>query len=121
MNQQHGFARILGRAPRCKVLGCVTEYLDIFVDAFGPPEILKCKSTKLLFWNFARDDGENGFSLLVPVNKTTKGEIQVDISSNRRRDFEAFMSWTLDQMSSASNGEESPRFLNGADFVVVPA
>lgn len=122
-NSQHSFARLLGRAPRCKVRGRVTEHVDAFVEAFGPPETLKWKSMRLLFWNFKRQDGAIGFSLLVlfPIKEKPEGEINVDVASVDHRDFDTFMSWVLDRTGSVLNGEDAPRFLNGAHFVAVPA
>ena len=120
----HPFARILGRAPRCNVRGRITDRFDAFVETFGPPEVLKWKYYKLVFWNFKRQDGAIGFSLLVAFSnneRPKRGLIGVDVSSIDLRDFEAFMSWALDRIGSAMNGEDAPKFLNGADFVIVPA
>jgi len=117
------FARILGRSLCCRTKGQIVDHVDTFYDAFGPPEILRTRRTKLLYWNFQREDGKLGFSLLVPfpVNKNSKGSIEVDVAAKQPRDFLPFMQWALDQVSISSNGEQAPRFLNASRFVVVPA
>ena len=122
-NQSIEFARVLGRSFCCRTKGHIIDHVDTFFDAFGPPEILRTRGVKLLFWNFKREDAKLGFSLLVPVaiDKKPNGNIRVDVAAKRQRDFEPFMDWVSYQVGVSSNGEQAPRFLNASRFVVVPA
>ena len=101
----------------------MTERADVFAEAFGPPEVLTWKGMKLLYWNFSREDGALGFSLLYPlaIGQEPKREITVQAAVRRTRNTETFMPWLLDRLSTAANGQGAPKFLNASRFVVVPA
>lgn len=117
------FARVLDRSICARMKGRVVEHVDVFVEAFGPPEVLTWKGIKLFYWNFGREDGSLGFSLLSPfaVGEKPKGEIYVDVAVRRAGTIDSFMPWLLDQLDAAANGEGAPKFLNASRFVVVPA
>jgi hypothetical protein len=118
------FARILGRVP------CVMESqalihidLDEIVGAFGPPEIQTLKTSRRLFWNFQTRDDVGPFSLWVeiPVSRKSTENLDIEVSTNRRRDWTSFLDWVFDRLGAVSSCEEPPVAINGANFVVVPA
>jgi hypothetical protein len=117
------FARVLDRLSCVRVKGKVTEHADVFVEAFGPPEVLIDRPLKLLYWNFQQEDGALGFSLLSPfvIGEKPKGEICVDVAVRRAGTIDSFMPWLLDRLGAAANGEGAPKFLNASRFVCVPA
>jgi hypothetical protein len=120
------FARILWRATTCrKIRAECKNFAEIYVKAFGPPEVLKWRSLKLLYWNFRRKDGAMGFSVFValPIKAKFRGEITFSVATRSRldEDWEQFLVWLWDTVGKAEHSEEAPRFLNGAGFVIVPA
>jgi hypothetical protein len=114
------FARVLGKRPRLSPTQmATTDTLQLFVEAFGPPEKVATKKSSMLLWNFERIDGARGFSLLanVPSDSVPK---EIDIRLCARGGVVSFCNWTADRLSLVRNGDEAPLFLDGGKFVVAP-
>jgi hypothetical protein len=118
------FARVLGRMP-CVEGGEALIHIDLdeIVGAFGPPEIQVLKTSRRLFWNFQTRDDVGRFSLWVeiPVSRKSTENLDIEVSTNRRRDWTSFLDWVFDRLGAVSSCEEPPVAINGANFVVVPA
>ena len=118
------FARVLGRVP-CFDGGkaLIRIDLDEIVGTFGPPEIQRFKTSRRLFWNFRTCDDVGRFSLWVeiPIGRRSTGNLDIELSVNRHRNWESFYVWVSDRIGAVSNCDELPVVINGAKFVVVPA
>src|ERR1700691_4354904 len=55
------------------------------------------------------------------VSLTDFAHQDVEVSTNRRRDWTSFLDWIFDRLGAVSSCEEPPVAINGANFVVVPA
>jgi hypothetical protein len=124
VKQEHIFARIVGRKPCLEDSDALIHAdLDEIVNTFGPPEIQMLGSSRLLFWNFQKRDEVGRFSLWVevPIDRKSTRNLDIEVSTNRNRDWESFFEWVLDRIGAVSNCEEGPAVLNGAGFVIVPA
>src|SRR5580658_2944310 len=83
---QNAFARVLGRRPKLRTAKSSTvDQFGLFVETFGPPERTRRRNRNLLFWNFYRQDGAEGYSLFARVSRQTKlhprSEVQVQLSA----------------------------------------
>ena len=124
MKQERTFARIVGRKPCLEDSDALIHAdLDEIVNTFGPAEIQMLGSSRLLFWSFQKRDEVGRFSLWVepPTARKSVRNLDIEVSTNRNRDWESFFDWVLDRLGAVSNCEERPVVLNGAGFVVVPA
>jgi hypothetical protein len=125
--KQQEFARVLGKMPRRGTATYTTiDELGLFTETFGPPEIAKRKNHTVLFWNFVRDNGLDGFSLVsrvagIPKNpKACIGRREVEVRLVAKIGMRPFWLWTSDRLGAIESGEETPLFLGGGKFVVAP-
>src|SRR5580658_9983911 len=93
---QNAFARVLGKRPRLRAAKSSTvDQLGLFVETFGPPERAQRRNRNLLFWNFYRQDGAEGFSLFAKVSRQVKlhprSELEVQLSAGAG--VTAFRNW----------------------------
>jgi hypothetical protein len=125
--KQQEFVRVLGKMPR---RGTAThtaiDELGLFTETFGSPEVAKRKNHTVLFWNFVRDNGSDGFSLVsrvagIPKNPNACiGRREVEVRLVAKIGVRAFWLWTTDRLGAIESGEETPLFLCGGKFVVAP-
>jgi hypothetical protein len=115
-SKERTFARALGQRPFLNEARLTTTAsLDLLSESFGPAE--RTRSGNVLFWNFVRDDGANGFSLFSRVSKFPKrGEIEVVLGA--RAGVKAFGEWAIDRLCGLEAGEETPLFIGAGQFVV---
>src|SRR5580693_6565115 len=120
---QHAFARVLGKRPRLRAAKSSTvDQLGLFLETFGPPERARRRSRNLLFWNFYRQDGAEGFSLFAKVSRQAKlhprSEVEVQLSAGAG--VISFRNWTALRLASVESGEDNPLFIGGRVFVMEP-
>ncbi|MGH9712908.1 MAG: hypothetical protein ACRD5M_06370 [Candidatus Acidiferrales bacterium] len=124
--KQQMFARVLGQRPRVGPAKYTTiDQLGLFTETFGPPEITRRKNHSFLFWNFTRDNGSEGFSLISRIPRIRKpngtiGRLEVEVRLVARTGFRWFWWWTADRLAAVESGEETPLFLSGGKFCVKP-
>ncbi len=122
--REHVFTRTLGRAPRRgKPRGSTTDQLGLFVESFGPPEIRTHNNQRTLFWNFLRNDGLDGFSLISDVSGLQKptvgiGRLEVHVRLVAGSGVKSFREWTASRLFRIETGKETPAFLDGPHFVI---
>lgn len=115
------FCRILGRAPRVRgVRYSTTEEFAVFTETFGPPETINRKDATILYWNFLRRDGTEGFSLFSRAAKVRNASSQIDVHLVAKTGVRSFWMWTAVRLSAVVNSDEPPLFVNGTErnFVV---
>jgi hypothetical protein len=120
---QNTFARVLGKRPRLRTAKSSTvDQFGLFVETFGPPERARRRSRNLLFWNFYRRDGAEGFSLFANVSRQTKlhprSEVEVQLSA--AAGVTSFRNWTALRLAGVESGEDNPLFIRGRAFVMEP-
>jgi hypothetical protein len=120
---QNAFARVLGKRPRLRTAKSSTvDQFGLFVETFGPPERARRQSRNLLFWNFYRQDGAEGFSLFAKVSRQAKlhprSEVEVQLSA--RAGVTSFRNWTALRLAGVESGEDNPLFIGGRAFVMEP-
>jgi hypothetical protein len=114
------FARVLGKSP----LMAVAKYscLDsqhLLSEAFGPPELRQREKSSVIYWNFSREDGASGFTLLATIpSRSRRTQIEIRLAANAG--VRSFISWTIDRLSAIEGGEELPLFLGAGQFVARP-
>jgi hypothetical protein len=98
------------------------DQFRLFVETFGPPERVRRRSRNLLFWNFYRQDGAEGFSLFAMVSRQTKlhprSEVAVQLSAGAG--VTSFRNWTALRLAGVESGEDNPLFIGGRAFVMEP-
>jgi len=115
------FCRILGNAPRVRSARySTTEEFAVFTETFGPPETINRKGETILFWNFIRRDGTEGFSLVSRPAKVRNASSQIDVHLVAKTGVRSFWMWTAVRLSAVVNSDEPPLFVNGTkrNFVV---
>jgi hypothetical protein len=116
--REHVFTRTLGSAPqRGKPKSWTAEQFGWFTEIFGPPEIKTLKHKKTIFWNFVRDDGTKGFSLISDVSWMRKkylnhslGLYEIEVYLVAGRGLQSFREWTAIRFDAVMRGIEKPAF-----------
>jgi hypothetical protein len=117
--RKNGFARILGRPPRISsVKAQLVE--PAMLEAFGPAERIERPKSRLLFWNFVREDGKKNFTLftrMAPNAKHSKIIVNLAAECGDR----SFHEWVLDRLSAIDNGDLAPQFVGSDRFAITRA
>ena len=121
------FARVLGRSPLTRAPRYRTsDQFGLFAESFGPPELAKRKNGTILFWNFTRNDGREGFTLFSCVPSSWRignmgravNRLEVEVLLAAKKGARTFWSWTAWKLAGVETGEEAPLFLGGSNFAV---
>jgi hypothetical protein len=120
------FARVFGRSPRIcsarNIRASTKDQFGVFTETFGPPELRKIRSELIMYWNFLRADGADGFSLFTRPPKAQKpkasiGRVEVDVVLAAVTGAQSFKVWTAVRLAAIESGAEQP-MLGSAQFVV---
>lgn len=115
--QSPGFGRSLGRSP---LLRSVRAQLvePAMLEAFGPGErMVHAKSPTLVYWNFIREDGRNGFTIFARIcPKAKPGKLTVNLAAERGA--RSFYEWVLDRVGAVENGDAEPKFVGSGAFAI---
>jgi hypothetical protein len=108
---QHGFARVLGRRPSIRNVKCqVLDGTNLFLETFGPGELVNRSRSALIVWNFVRDDGKKNFTIFFRVRpKTNPSDVTVKMVAGRG--IRSFREWVFERLSDVESGERAPVFL----------
>lgn len=122
-NTFHPFVRVLGDPPRSDAVRMMTvESLDLFTEAFWPPERRPQKRTRLLVWNFVRlDRNDLGFfSLTSRIPNSTKltDNLEIEVRLTAERGVKSFIGWTIDRLSGVASGEELPAYVGRGAYAI---
>ena len=119
------FARVFGRSPRIcstrNIRSATKDQLGVFTEAFGPPELRKIRSELIMYWNFLRADGTDGFSLFTRPPRPQKpkasvGRIEVEVFLAAHSAPQSFKEWTAVRLAAIECGAEMP-MLGSAQLV----
>jgi hypothetical protein len=107
--RQVGIKPLQGR-PSCSW----PDQLDLFYEAFGPPETDNRKRPSILFWNFLESDGTPAFSLCMKSSDGRKVSLVPRLQTDTAYSDTAYL-WTGDRIGEA---EIEPLFLDARRFVI---